>query len=88
MGPSVTSFSMGWQLGVGGDDMTGRNSTTRGPTTPQAAEPSLPSTGSTDLLVHRTRLQLGAVALGGGGLLPQPGSGASPVGRGRRQGPA
>lgn len=42
----------------------------------------------TDLLVHRSRLQLGAVTLGGGGLLPQPGSRASPIRRGRRQGPA
>lgn len=56
---------------VRGDEMTGRSSMAWG---------GPPSYLHTDLLVHRSRLQLGAVALGGGGLLPQPGSGASPVG--------
>lgn len=64
----MASFSMGWQLGVGGDDVTGRSSTTWGVSLPPpwgggVMTCSLP--GSTDLLVHGARLQLRAVALGG-----------------------
>ena len=62
------AFSMGWQLGAGGDDVAGRSSTTWGVSPPPpwgggVMACSLPS--STDLLVHGARLQLGAVALGG-----------------------
>lgn len=65
IGPSVASFSMGWQLSTG--EMTRRSSTTWvGCDSLSACERSLPSENSTDLLVHHARFQLWAVTLGRG----------------------